>query len=243
MQNRSLNSSSDRRRAKTPSLLAPVVTAASGEVFNIDDVQISRLEEAGNVKLSEQQRTSLITLGIFWIDDLRLRSTAQPKQFSECLDKMISAFSGAEEACRLDDKVGGIERHLLHWAMDARVKDANSLPTMLAATEMQLKIARETLVALKSSLPLDPGGQRPFDDERRIISLADIFEAAGGKPTAYLSEHSETGSMADTPFRQFAQRFYAMLPADDKRDPGGLDKALLSARKARRKQRRTSVKS
>lgn len=242
MQKTSPNSSSDRRRSKTPSLLTPVVTAVSGEDFKIDDSQFEQLEKAGNVKLSKQQKTSLITLGNFWIDDLRLRRTARPKQFSECLDKMISAFSGAEEACRLDEKVGSRERHLLHWAMEASVKNADKLPSALVALELQLMALRETLVALKNSLPLDPGRQRPFDDERRIIFLADIFEAAGGKATVYLSEYSETGRMADTPFRQFAQRFYAMLLADDKRDPGGLDKALLSARKARRKQRRISAK-
>jgi hypothetical protein len=58
-----------------------------------------------------------------------------------------------------------------------------------------------------------------------------------------LSEYSETGSMADTPFRSFAHRFYTMLPADDKRDPGGLDKALRLALKARRMQRRASARS
>jgi hypothetical protein len=223
--------------------VVPSVTSGSSEDFKIDDAQFARLEEAGNVKLSDQQRTSLITLGIFWIDDLRLRRTARPKQFSECFDKMIAAFSHAEEACRLNEKVGSLERHLLHWAMETPVKGANAFPITLAALEPQIKAVRETVVALKNSLPLDPGRQRPFDDERRIISLADIFEAAGGNPTAYLSEYSETGSMADTPFRSFAHRFYTMLPADDKRDPGGLDKALRLALKARRMQRRASARS
>jgi hypothetical protein len=236
------NSSSDHRYASTPSPFLPTVTGVSGEDFKIDDAQFEQLEKAGSVKLSDQQRVKLITLGSFWIDDLRLRRTARPKKFAERLDKMIAAFSGAEEACRLDEKVGSLERHLLHWAMDVSVKDANSLLNVLAALELQLKIASETLVVLKSSLPPDPGRQRPFDDERRIIFLANIFEAAGGKPTAYLSEHSETG-MANTPFRNFAQRFYAMLAAADKRDPGGLDKALLLALKGRRKQRLTSANS
>jgi hypothetical protein len=243
MKKASLNSSSGRRRVSTPSPFFPTVTGVSGEDFKIDDAEFEQLEKAGNVKLSDQQRANLITLGDFWINDLRIRRTARPKQFAECLDKMISAFSGAEEACRLDEKVGSLERHLLHWAMEASVNDANSLLNMLATLEKKLKTASESLVALKSSLPLDPGRQRPFDDERRIIFLADIFEAAGGKATAYLSDHSQTGSMADTPFRRFARRFHAMLAADDKRDPGGLDKALLSALKGRRKQRRTSAKS
>ena len=236
-------SSSGRRSTRTPPPLFPVVTGVPREDFIIDDAQFAPLEEVGDVKLSDQQRTRLITLGNFWIDDLRLRRTARPKQFSECFDKMIMAFTHAEEACRLNEEVGSLERHILHWAMEAPVKDANAFPITLAALELQLKTAREIAVALRKSLPPDPGRQRPFDDERRIIFLADIFEAAGGNPTAYLSEHSETGSMADTPFRRFAQRFYAMLAADDKRDPGGLDKALRLALNARRLQRRASSQS
>jgi hypothetical protein len=209
------------------------VTSVPSKDFKIDDLQFAKLEEAGGVKLSDQQRTSLITLGMFWIDDLRLRRTARPKQFSKPFDKMITAFAHAEEACRLDEKVGSLERHILHWAMETPVKDANVLPMTLAALELQLKTARETVAALKRSLPPDPGRQRPFDDERRIIFLADIFEDAGGKAAAYLSAYSETGSMADTPFRNFAQQFYSLLPAEDKRNLGGLDEALRLAVMAR----------
>jgi hypothetical protein len=226
-------SSSDRRSTGTPPPLLPLVTGVPSEDFKIDDGQFAQLEESGDVKLSDQQRTSLITLGIFWIDDLRLRRTARPKQFSKCFDKMIMAFAHAEEACRLNETVGSLERHILHWAMEAPVKDANVLPMTLAALELQLKTVRETVVALKSSLPSDPGRQRPFDDERRIIFLADIFEDAGGKATAYLSAHVETGSMADTPFRKFAQQFYFLLPAEDKRNSGGFDEALRLAVMAR----------
>lgn len=226
-------SSSDRRSTGAPPPFLPLVTGVPNEDFKISDAQFKQLEEAGDVKLSDQQRTSLITLGIFWIDDLRLRRTARPKQFAKRFDKMITAFARAEEACQLNEKVGSLERHILHWAMEAPVKDANVLPMALAALELQIKTVRETVVALKSSLPPDPGRQRPFDDERRIIFLADIFEDAGRKATAYLSEHSETGSMADTPFRKFAQQFYSLLSAEDKRNSGGFDEALRLAVMAR----------
>jgi hypothetical protein len=226
MPKRSPVSSSGRRSTSTPPLFSPMVTGVPTEDFNIEDAQFAQLEEVGDVKLSDQQRTRLITLGNFWTDDLRLRRTARPKQFSECFDKMITAFAQAEEACRLNEKVGSLERHILHWAMEAPVKDASAFPSVLASLELQLKTVRETVVALKSSMPPDPGRQRPFDDERRIIFLADIFEDAGGKATAYLSAYSETGSMADTAFRKFAQQFYSLLPAEDKRKPGGLDDAL-----------------
>ncbi len=113
-------------------------------------------------------------------------------------------------------------------------------PANLAALERQIQIVRETAVALQLCLPPDPGRQRPFDDERRIIGLADIFEEAGGRAVAYASAYVETGSMADTPFRTFAQQFYSLLPANDKRDRGGLDDALRDALAARRAQRAAS---
>ena len=120
----------------------------------------------------------------------------------------------------------------------AQVEGADGFPIALAALENQLQALRATIVALKLALPFDPGRQRPFGDERRLIRLADIFEAAGGKATAYLTAYAEAGSMADTDFRRFAQLFYSLFPDQiDKRDPGGLDDALrrtVTARRIRR---------
>jgi hypothetical protein len=143
---------------------------------------------------------------------------------------MEEAFLQAEKACDWDRQP---EYHLVHWAMDTPVKDANLFPVALAALQLQLKTMRETVLALKECLPADPGRQRPFDDERRIIFLADIFEEAGGKAVAYASEYEE-GSMANTPFRKFSRHYYSLLPAEDKRDPGGLDDALRDALATRR---------
>ncbi len=171
------------------------------------------------------------------MDDLRLRQTARPKQFRECLDKMKKAFVGAEEACRWDHHP---EYHLVHWAMETPVKNADAFPVILAGLEQQLKTTREIVEALRQCLPPDPGRQRPFDDERRIIFLADIFEEAGGKAAAYLSAYVKKGIMADTPFRNFAQQFYSLLSADDKREPGGLDEAIRVALIARRAKRPAS---
>jgi hypothetical protein len=234
MSKKSRVSSSGRRSANAPPPFFPVVTSFPGEDFKIDDAQFTQLEKAGNIKLSESQRAKLLTLADSWIDDFRVRHTARPKQFAERFGRMIAAFARAEEACQLNERVGSLDRHLLHWLIETPVKDANLFPDSLAALELQLESAREQAAALKDRLPPDPGRQRPFDDERRIIFLADIFQEAGGRPTAYVSEHVQVGSMADTPFRAFAQYFYALLPADDKRDPGGLDKALRLALKARR---------
>ena len=148
---------------------------------------------------------------------------------------MEKAIEKAAQACRLNDEVGSLDRHLLHWAMETPIQNAVAFPVTLSALEQQLQTFRETILVLKQCLPPDPGRQRPFDDERRIIFLADIFEAAGGKAAAYLTAYAETGNMAATPFRRFAQLFYSLLPTDvDKRDFGGLDEALRLAVMARR---------
>jgi hypothetical protein len=220
------------------SIFFPVAIGVPNEDFKFSDVQYEQLEKAGGVKFADQHRASLLTLANAWIDDLRLRRTARPKQFRECLEKMEKAFTRAEEACQWDPDHHGLEYHLVHWAMEAQVKDANVFPVALAALERQLQTVRETVIGLIQYLPRDPGRQRPFDDERRMIFLADIFEEAGGKAAAYLS--AITGNMAETAFRSFAQQFYFLLPAEDKRDPGGLDQALRLALIARRAKRSAS---
>ena len=70
---------------------------------------------------------------------------------------------------------------------------------------------RERLAALEQYLPDDPGRQRPFNDERRIIFLADVFEDAGGKAVVYAGGYHDAESTADTAFRRFAQQFYAFF--------------------------------
>jgi hypothetical protein len=118
--------------------------------------------------------------------------------------------------------------------MEAPVKGAEGFPVSLAALENQLQSVRQTVVGLIQCLPKDPGRQRPFDDERRIIFLADIFEQAGGKPSVYSNPYVDSENVVDTPFRRFAQQFYSILQADDKREPGGLDQALRLALIVRR---------
>jgi hypothetical protein len=234
---KSPSSSGEQRAPSTPPIFRPTVISIPKEDFSFTDSQIDALEKAGEVKLLEKQRVNLLTLAIFWIDDLRLRRSSRPKQFRESLEKMDKAFKQAELASRWDRAP---EYHLVHWAMEQPAKDAEGFPVALAALENQLQTVRAVVVALMQYLPPDPGRQRPFDDEQRIISLADIFEDAGGKAVAYAGGYYAAGSMADTPFRRFAQQFYLLLPADDKRDPGGLDDALRDALAARRAQRQAS---
>jgi hypothetical protein len=224
-------------RPSAPPPLFPVVTKVRSGDFKISDDQFADLEKAGNIKLSKKQRTKLSTLADFWIGDLRIRRSARPKQFRKCFDKIIMAFSRAEEACRLNESGDINEQHLLQWILEAPVKDATMFPVKLAGFELEIKAYRNVLVGLRDSLPLDPGWQRPFYDARRIIFLADIFKEAGGKPVAYAGGYLDEGSMTDTPFRRFAQHFYSLLPADDKRAPGGLDDALRGALAIRRGKR------
>ena len=227
----------DGQSAITPPVFSPAVVRVPREDFKITDSRFAQLEEAGGVTLPAKQRTDLLTLAIFWIDDLRLRRTARPKQFRELLDKMGKEFLAAEDACQWDRPPA---YHLVHWAMETSVEGADNFPITLAALAQQLVSARETAIALRNALPPDPGRQRPFDDERRIIYLADVFEDAGGKAVAYAGGYYEEGNMADTPFRRFAQQFYSLLLADDKRTPGGLDDALRDALAVRRAQRAPS---
>lgn len=222
---------------KSPPPLYPLVMRAPDHHFRLTAEQFAALEMAGNVKFSEKQQTQLDTLAEFWINDLRARSSARPKQFRESFKKMTKAFVEAERACQWDQ---GVKYHIVHWAMETPVKDARSFPIELAALEQNLRTMRERLAALEQCLPDDPGRQRPFNDERRIIFLAEVFEDVGGKAVVYAGGYYNAESTADTAFRRFAQQFYAFLPAADKREPGGLDDALRDALATRRAKRASS---
>jgi hypothetical protein len=217
-----------RSKAETPSAntapppFFPLVMRVPSEGFSISEAQFVQLEEAGQIKLGDEQRGKLQALANFWITDLAARRSPRPKVFRNCLDDVINASLQLERVCQWDEHP---LYHLIHWAMETKVDGAPVFPRILASAEQGARRAREMAQALKKCLPSDPGRQRPFDDDRRIRYLSEIYEQAGGKATAYLSSYTEKG-MADTPFRNFAQSFYSMLPAEDKRDPGGLDDAL-----------------
>jgi len=229
MPKRSQNGSSvDRPSSSTPPVFSPAVIRVPDEDFKITDPQFVELERVGGIELSEEHRTKLITLGMFWINDLRMRRSPRPKEFRKSLEKKENTFLAAEKACQWDQPP---EYHLVHWAMETSVKGASGFPVMLAALENNLKTMREMVLALKQCLPPDPGRQRPFDDERRLIYLADVFEGAGGKAAAYSSAHAKKGGIADTPFRKFAQLFYSLLPAEDKYCSNACKVAAFKARR------------
>jgi hypothetical protein len=195
-----------RSRAETPSAnttpppFVPLVMRVPTEDFSISEAQFVQLEEAGQIKLGGEQRKKLQTLANFWITDLAGRRTPRPKVFRNCLDDIINASLQLERVCQWDEHP---MYHLIHWAMETNVNGAQAFPGILASAEQEARRAREMALALKKCLPPDPGRQRPFDDDRRIRHLSEIYEQAGGRATAYLSVYTETG-MADTPFRSFA---------------------------------------
>jgi hypothetical protein len=161
------------------------------------------MEKAGGVTFSESQRRFLHTLADFWLGDLRQRRSARPGAFRKRLDEMTNAFTHALAAIRLNDlDATELDRHLLHWLLEAPNREALGA---LGALESQLEVALKTVADLKACLPQDPGKPRPYGDERRLNSLADIFEATGGVASVYSDSE---GRIANTPFRRFAQEFY-----------------------------------
>jgi hypothetical protein len=143
---------------KPPPPLYPLVMSALDDHFHLTAEQFAALEKAGNIKLSEKQRSRLDTLGEFWINDLRARSSARPKQFREAFKKMKKAFVEAEKECQWDQ---GVKYHIVHWAMETPLKDGQMFPFELAALEQNLRRMRDRLAALEQYLPDDPGRQRP----------------------------------------------------------------------------------
>jgi hypothetical protein len=214
-----------------PPLLWPVVTRVRND-FKLTDDQISELERAGGVTFSENQRRSLQTLADSWLSDLCRRLSARPGAFRKRLDEIPDALTQALNAIRLNaESATELDRHLLHWILEQGADGA--LGALESKVDVALEMALKTVAALKDRLPKDPGKPRPYDDERRLKSLADMFEDAGGAASVYSDGHE--GKIADTPFRRFAQAFYRLLPAHKKRTPGGLDDALRAVLTERRR--------
>jgi hypothetical protein len=127
-----------------------------------------------------------------------------------------------------------LDRHLLHWLMEAKFDGAQDV---LQTSSSIISLAHALLGPLeraKQSLPPDGGRARPMDEERFIVALADQFETAGGHARAYTSAHSGSG-YGETPFRNFVHAFYEMLPIKTRRTPSGLDDAVRRALDRRRR--------
>jgi hypothetical protein len=220
-------------------LLRPVVMRVLPEdVIELTDPDFSRLEQAGNISLTKKHRNELQTLADFWAGDLRLRVSARPKDVRKRLQNIVNALSRTQPLLRFDESDAPLERHVLHLMLNSAFEGASELMRELNVLCAQIDAVIAAIGRIQSVLPPDSGRARSFSDERRITSLSDIFEAAGGKAKAYTSHHQADG-YADTAFRRFAQAFYSRLPGK-KRKPKGLDEALREGMLRRKEQRQNS---
>jgi hypothetical protein len=55
---------------KTPGPLRPLVMRVPKEDFRFTNAEYSELARAGGISLSNEQKLKLLTLAVFWIDDL-----------------------------------------------------------------------------------------------------------------------------------------------------------------------------
>jgi hypothetical protein len=214
-------------------LLYPLVT--SPPEVELCETQFTELEQAGGLRLAQQQRRRLQLLAESWTTQSFDLVSARSKEFWERLESIRTTLENAQRAIDLNQEGASIrDQHFLNWLIN---QSQSAFYAELLTLDGHLGTACQLATELQNLLPSDHGGSRPFGDDRWISELADIFEAAGGKALVYASEHAED-SIADTPFRRFARRFYSLLPLARKRRPrGGLDEALRTALEGRRRGR------
>jgi len=222
------------------SIIYPLIQE-SGPEFTLSDADFTELEQVGKITLSTELRQRLSDLAHFWVAQLRELQSPRSKQFRKRLNQIRESLEKASEAFDLNREGTSIwEYHLFNWIRNTGVEGA----TTFFRDHKELLTLMKGIIGLmarsEQMLPPDGGRRRPYDDERLFMSLADIYECAGGKAAVYWSEYSSglaenvKGSMADTPFRRFVQTFYARLPAVSKRTRVGVDEALRDAKRSRR---------
>jgi hypothetical protein len=201
----------------------------------LSQAQIERLETVAGMNFKPDTRRKLQGIADNWLSHDLVLQSARPRDFRRRLQKMESVARRAIEELDLNATgVSILDRHLLHWLMEAKFDGAQDV---LQTSSSIVSLAHALLGPLeraKQSLPPDSGGARPMDEERFIVALAEQFETAGGKARAYSSEHSSSG-YGETPFRNFVHAFYDMLPIKSQRTPSGLDDAIRRALHRRRR--------
>lgn len=229
------------RKAKAKSSaphLYPLVHSGIPEP-KFTQIQFNELEQAGGVSLSQEHRKDLETLARIWLVDLAGRQSPRPGDFGKRLHTLAMAIDQLLPLANLhSENPNSREYRLLVWALDCPAPGVPKLLSDLQGLEYYARATRETISQLIDHLPQDPGRARPFEDEKRMIELADIFEGAGGTAVIYASEHTQEGYMADTKFRRFAKRFYSLLPSNGKRNASGFESVLRNALSARPRRRR-----
>jgi len=218
-------------------IIGPLVMAAPAE-FRISDETFAKLEHAGQVSLSGEVRQQLVDLGHFWQSQLLALQSPRPKQFRKRLELIGQTLEQARAALDLNrEGTTQWEYHLFNWAPNTGVEGAKDFFENVDELLKRMRAMIDLVSRLDRALPKDEGRRRPYDDERLLRILADLYEQIGGKAVAYRSEHSDDGGTAKTLFRAFAQAFYALLPVKSKRTKAGLDEALRTALRARRLKR------
>lgn len=221
---------SEGRIGGSRTILSPAITQG-GSSFELSKDDFRKLETEGGVSFNSAGRKAVQNIAQAWVDhDLILR-VPRPGEFRRHLSKAGRHIEQAHALLNLTRKnASAFDRQLLMWILNR-----GGLPDEFFFRVGELQSTAALITRLEADL-LDEGAKRPFDDQRYIIWLADVFERAGGRPRAYRSAHSECG-YADTPFRRFVQAFYRLLPLKSERSSNGLDEAIKKAMQRRRRQR------
>lgn len=222
--------------AEQPTLLLPLVRRVSREEdrWSLSDDDLDRLAEVASVELTSEARRAIKTIASGWVDHDRDLQSPRPGDFKKRMQKMAKLVSAVLEVDLYRENAPILDRHLLHWLLNANFDDARNLLRISSSMAAQAEELIKSLEAVQQHLPRDLGRARPKDEDRFIIYLADQFETTGIKATAYTSAHTDS-EYGETPFRNFVKQLYAMLPLRKKRKKSGLDEAIIRALEHRRK--------
>jgi hypothetical protein len=217
------------KRIKQPAKMLWPLISRPEPVADLSESQLAALEKAGQLSLTPASRLALNNIAESWTSHDRALHTPRPAEFESRLLSIRKSLQRAYAKADLNrDGASPFERQLYHWLLELPGA-ADALSQLASLTQII-----EFLLRAEQSLPADSGSVRPMDDERFIQYLADQFVACGGKARAYVSDHSDEG-YAKTPFRQFVHRFYGFLSLKSRRTRSGLDEAIRTALRQRRR--------
>jgi hypothetical protein len=219
-------------------IIYPLAARAAPDV-ELSQNNFAELERVGRLALDPDLRGRLSDLAHFWVGEQRRLTSPRPKQFRQRLQQIEKTLKDAHAALDLNRESSPMwERHLFNWIRNSGALGAEAFFEDANELLMRMQRMRALAASAQKALPHDAGRSRPYEDERLIVALSTIFEAAGGTAAVYSSEHAASG-VADTPFRRFAHTFYRLLPMKPKRSTSGLDQALRLALRSQRRRKRT----
>ncbi len=217
-----------------PTVLWPVVSRVESR-FELSEAGYSVLEGCGKISLTTEAHRILGDIAESWVAHDRVLNSPRPWDFKSRLTEIINALKAAREAVDIN-RCGAsqMERHLINWLANLKIAGEAPYFEYSQSLESSMLLMLDFFEAAITALPMDTGAPRHKDEERYLILLADLFEAAGGRAVAYPSKHAAEG-YADTPFRQFVHHYYNLLPLKSRRTRSGLDEALRRALRFRRR--------